>query len=213
MSPPLTFAQFILPFLLGFSHAAPVDPLNPDVKADQRAAVVLETRNTQNNPIDATFDVSGWPDIAEENCYVMLCVFNGQRVWHVSQFISISSATTSAEEFPWRSIEWSGDTIAHLLPATPAQQNSQGGSINSGYDSAGVNYGDWFRITFSNYDKSKPYCVALFQNPPDTSVCKRKRTRLFDKSGIDPSDFDYTKVQNSKPVVFEHSKELKRLRD
>jgi len=28
----------------------------------------------ENNPIDATFNVAGWPDIAEENCYAILCL-------------------------------------------------------------------------------------------------------------------------------------------
>jgi hypothetical protein len=32
------------------------------------------------DPIDAVFDITHWPNIAEENCYVMLCLLNGNRV-------------------------------------------------------------------------------------------------------------------------------------
>ncbi|KAF4153157.1 hypothetical protein CNMCM6069_001119 [Aspergillus lentulus] len=36
---------------------------------------------SKSNPKDATFDVTGWEDIAEEDCYVMLCLKNGERTW------------------------------------------------------------------------------------------------------------------------------------
>lgn len=35
---------------------------------------------SQGEPIDATFDITGWEDIAEENCRVMLCVLGGKRI-------------------------------------------------------------------------------------------------------------------------------------
>lgn len=38
----------------------------------------------QNDPIDAEFDVTGWPLSAEFNCYIMLCVMGGNRVLCVS---------------------------------------------------------------------------------------------------------------------------------
>lgn len=31
-------------------------------------------------PIDAYFDTRDWEDIAEQDCYVMLCVLGGRRV-------------------------------------------------------------------------------------------------------------------------------------
>lgn len=36
---------------------------------------------TRDNPIPITFDITNWPNIAEEDCYAMLCIFGGQRVW------------------------------------------------------------------------------------------------------------------------------------
>jgi len=38
-------------------------------------------RGDENNPIDVTIDVSGWKDIAEENCYQMLCHHDAQLIW------------------------------------------------------------------------------------------------------------------------------------
>jgi hypothetical protein len=36
--------------------------------------------DSASNPIDADFDITGWPNIAEENCYAMLCLLGGNRV-------------------------------------------------------------------------------------------------------------------------------------
>lgn len=43
-------------------------------------SVTLLERSSATNPIDATFDITGWPNIAEENCFAMLCLRNGNRV-------------------------------------------------------------------------------------------------------------------------------------
>ena len=36
---------------------------------------------SKSNPKDAKFDITGWEDIAEDDCYVMLCLKNGERTW------------------------------------------------------------------------------------------------------------------------------------
>ncbi|KAL7623134.1 hypothetical protein AAE478_006815 [Parahypoxylon ruwenzoriense] len=245
--------KLLLLTLLGSTIAAPivetrgelVQPIDLEQPADlesrgellqpidleQSAGLEPEKRQTQNNPIQLNVDVSNWQDIAEENCFAMLCRYNGQRVWqriatqatgnshyiesgayltpfqsgslasrHTSQ---IDSTTVSAEEFPWRSMV-SGGAGAHLFPATSAQQNRQGGSINGAYRSNHVNYGDWFRITFLNYDTNRVYCPALFSNPPDTSVCTKKaKTTLF--SGFSfPGVYDFVKVAGSNPIIFKN---------
>lgn len=43
-------------------------------------SLTFPKRNTRANPIDATFDITLWPNIAEENCFIMLCLQNGNRV-------------------------------------------------------------------------------------------------------------------------------------
>ncbi|KAI0548066.1 hypothetical protein F4679DRAFT_596972 [Xylaria curta] len=184
-----------------------------------------------NNPISITVDVSGWQDIAEENCYVILCQYHGNLKWQRGplgisgphrtqaganlhpfyaanlsdrQTSQISSATTSAEEFPWASLMQGGEG-AHLMPATREEQNAQGGSINHAYNHATppVMPLDWLTINFVNYDKSRVFCPALFKTPPDFSVCGKKKTTAYGVS-INPSDFDYIKDPNSKPYVFHH---------
>ncbi|KAF4162545.1 hypothetical protein CNMCM6936_001974 [Aspergillus lentulus] len=57
--------------------AAPVDNL-----ADEAALITRADRGSvKSNPKDATFDVTGWKDISEEDCYVMLCLKGGERTW------------------------------------------------------------------------------------------------------------------------------------
>jgi hypothetical protein len=36
--------------------------------------------DTQYEPIEATFDIHDWPNIAEEDCYITLCILGGNRV-------------------------------------------------------------------------------------------------------------------------------------
>jgi hypothetical protein len=33
------------------------------------------------NPLPLVLDIKDWADIGEENCYSMLCRFDGKRVW------------------------------------------------------------------------------------------------------------------------------------
>lgn len=73
---------------LSLALAAPIDPSNREIQSVPEAGGELQTdidlekrANSQSNPTDAYFDVSGWPDIAEEDCKMMLCDFNGERVW------------------------------------------------------------------------------------------------------------------------------------
>jgi hypothetical protein len=35
----------------------------------------------KTDPLPLNLDISEWADIGEENCYSMLCRFNGERVW------------------------------------------------------------------------------------------------------------------------------------
>ncbi|KAI1739744.1 hypothetical protein F4680DRAFT_466253 [Xylaria scruposa] len=189
------------------------------------------TKGDINDPIPVTLNVANWQDIAEENCFIMLCRYNGQLKWqrgpqgiasrhrtesgaglnpfypanlgsrHTSQ---ISQATTSPEEFPWASMN-QGGVGAHLMPATKAQQDYQGGAINAAYNTANppVAPMNWFTIRFNNYDASRIYCPALFRTPPDFSVCGKKKTTEYGVS-IDPEDYDYIKDLGVKPYIFHH---------
>jgi hypothetical protein len=40
----------------------------------KEADIAKRTPGDANDPIEATFDVSNWQNIAEENCFAMLCL-------------------------------------------------------------------------------------------------------------------------------------------
>lgn len=65
--------------------AAPVDGRNDELLVPRNTTqpgklVPRAPGDTASDPIDITFDITGWPNIAEENCYAMLCLLNGNRV-------------------------------------------------------------------------------------------------------------------------------------
>ncbi|KAG2024222.1 hypothetical protein GB937_003869 [Aspergillus fischeri] len=58
----------------------------PVIEPTDETGLVARTGNTapggsKGNPKAATFDITGWEDIAEEDCYVMLCLKDGERTW------------------------------------------------------------------------------------------------------------------------------------
>ncbi|RAO73004.1 uncharacterized protein BHQ10_009016 [Talaromyces amestolkiae] len=133
--------------------------------------LTFSKRSSRANPIDATFDITLWPNIAEENCFAMLCLQNGNRVY---QRVSTSSAaddnrrdsgadfrpfraaqlasrhtsqinptTVSAEEFPWASTRQGGAT-AYVFPATVAEQSRLHGAQGTAINSGYVRSGVGF---------------------------------------------------------------------
>ncbi|QIX02297.1 hypothetical protein AMS68_007814 [Peltaster fructicola] len=191
--------------------------------------------DSASQPIQANFNIDGWEDIAEENCRVMLCILGGNRVFQrvvtahegdvnytgsgasVHPFYAanlsdrgtaqINPSTTSAEDFPWRSIHLPDGARRYVMPATDAQQRSQGGSINGGYLSSQVGYNEWFEINFQG--NLGPHCRALHQNPPDTSVCsKNVKETLFGTRNIDLRNIVYYKVQQGNKIGFAHEKSI-----
>ncbi|PVH90905.1 hypothetical protein DM02DRAFT_664548 [Periconia macrospinosa] len=91
-----------------------------------------DKRNSESDPKDLQVNIEDWRDIAEEDCYLMLCRHHGKRVWQRSNSPAendrhrtasgakqepfhanelgrrgtqqINSETVSAEEFPWASM-------------------------------------------------------------------------------------------------------------
>jgi hypothetical protein len=71
-----TFSRLSLAFLLlssPFAIAAPAIDVS-DITIVKRAA------GTEADPHDARFNIDGWESIAEQDCYIMLCVLGGRRV-------------------------------------------------------------------------------------------------------------------------------------
>jgi hypothetical protein len=52
----------------------------PVIQVDNEIELFKRTGSTQSDPTDAYFDITNWPDIAEEDCFVMLCVEGGNLV-------------------------------------------------------------------------------------------------------------------------------------
>ncbi|KAL9065204.1 MAG: hypothetical protein Q9157_007554 [Trypethelium eluteriae] len=114
----------------------------------------------------------------------------------------INPDTTSGEEFPWRSIHW--NQPSYLFPATLAEQRSQGGVIGRALVAAQVGFGKWFHISFTGAPFGT-YCTALFQTPPDTSVCgKQPKEELFSSEGVNIADYAYQLTKDVRPYQFMH---------
>lgn len=75
-------SKLVLSYILCYTTiAAPIaehfeglDPIFNDTIFEKRAL------GDQNEPFDITFNIEGWENIAEENCFAMLCLLNGNRV-------------------------------------------------------------------------------------------------------------------------------------
>ena len=78
----------LLSLLYSIVSAAPMAAVDTNESLRNESSLskdigVLTTRAPGDSflePIDATFDITGWESIAEQDCYVMLCLMNGRRV-------------------------------------------------------------------------------------------------------------------------------------
>ena len=64
----------LLTLLFSAAFAAPIGD------SSNNEGLVKRAGGSRNDPIHATFDITGWEDIAEENCFAMLCVRDGDQV-------------------------------------------------------------------------------------------------------------------------------------
>ncbi|KAI0169910.1 hypothetical protein GGR52DRAFT_592504 [Hypoxylon sp. FL1284] len=226
---------FLLSLSCSTAIAAPAAELLDETEARENgSSLAVRASGTQRDPIPAHFDITGWENIAEEDCYVMLCLENGNRVYQrvgsanagtpnrqhagttttpfqLGQLTNrltsqISHETDSAEEFPWASTQQGGSN-AYLLPATRAEQNRQKIMISAGYNrKGGPGYDQWFEINFTGQKLGK-FCSALHQDPPDTSVCGNdETTTIFGVAGIILANFVYhiARTQSNK-IIFHHA--------
>lgn len=69
---------------LFFSVALTVPVNEPMEHSGLSARAGTNDGSSRQNAKEATFDVTGWEDIAEENCYDMLCLRGGERSWWVT---------------------------------------------------------------------------------------------------------------------------------
>lgn len=84
----MTGALCLLSFLCCMTVAAPITTGDENELMDNdsifsKGNETLTKRvpgANRNNPIDATFDITNWEDLAEQNCQIMLCLMGGNRV-------------------------------------------------------------------------------------------------------------------------------------
>jgi hypothetical protein len=62
--------------------AAPVPELinGSQIHSSELGLVKRVRGDSPANAIEGSFDVTNWPNIAEENCYAMLCLLEGNRI-------------------------------------------------------------------------------------------------------------------------------------
>ncbi|GFF69898.1 hypothetical protein CNMCM6069_002789 [Aspergillus lentulus] len=112
-----------------------------------------------------------------------------------------SSETNSAEEFPWESTVQGGSN-ALLLPATRAQQQNMFYDGLASFRRSGINFGEWFRITFTvNLGE---ICRALHQEPPNDSICKKPTVTVFGKR-VNLNDFVWTMAKVGSSLAYYHA--------
>ena len=68
---------FVLSLLCSVTIAAPVIDFIDGIAHLKRGNGESGQPGTKDNPKDATFDVTDWPDLAEQDCYAMLCLGKG----------------------------------------------------------------------------------------------------------------------------------------
>ncbi|KAF1990254.1 hypothetical protein K402DRAFT_401118 [Aulographum hederae CBS 113979] len=229
MSPFKSFTTSLCLYSLLFSAAlaAPTAEVHGESQLVKR-----DPGDSKEDPLPATFDISNWPDIAEENCFAMLCLRGGDRVYqrvgtsgdrgknyqasgakfkpfHGDQLESrhtaqINGNTISAEEFPFESTQQGGE-IGYVFPATEEQQQRQSGALSTTYQNQNIGYNKWFEITYIGGPMGL-YCTALFSKPPDFSVCNDDRTTtLFGTAGVKLANFAYQVVRaGAVPYAFKH---------
>ncbi|KAI0156025.1 hypothetical protein BJ166DRAFT_580755 [Pestalotiopsis sp. NC0098] len=168
------------------------------------AAIKPRATGDQGEPIDASFDVTGWPLSAEFNCYVMLCIMGGNRnfqriedpserrthyqqsgayftPFHADHLDNrnaerLDDSTVSAEEFPWESLS-QGGSGAHLFPTTVGEQQAQGRSLAARFRStrSATPINRGDWIRITFTGYSRGgYCEALHSDPQDFSICDRQ---------------------------------------
>lgn len=54
-----------------------------DVSFNESAVLQKRVPGDASDPWLKNFDTTNWPNIAEENCFAMLCLFGAQRTWSV----------------------------------------------------------------------------------------------------------------------------------
>lgn len=83
--------KLLLALLASYAIAAPIAKEDVAAAQDEESVakrssgssgnpIVIPPSGTQSDPFDVTFNIAGWPNIAEEDCRIMLCELGGTRL-------------------------------------------------------------------------------------------------------------------------------------
>ncbi|KAF2676374.1 hypothetical protein K458DRAFT_437278 [Lentithecium fluviatile CBS 122367] len=154
----LKVCAILLSFTSSITLAAPVSDESPNPLAKR---VTYGDGSSKDKPLRGIFRIEGWTDLAEIDCYIMLCIIGssifqrgpdsnsfpssqtteggaGNEPFHddkLDQYgtTRASDSNISPEDFPWRSVQLQPDEHRYLTGGPRAQQDSQGACVINGY--------------------------------------------------------------------------------
>ncbi|EAW16432.1 uncharacterized protein NFIA_057820 [Aspergillus fischeri NRRL 181] len=211
----------------------------PVIEPTDETGLVARTGNTapggsKGNPKAATFDITGWEDIAEEDCYVMLCLKDGERTWQRNPTTGLREthyASSGARAKPFRKDNvpkrhtgqinsQPGSSETNSAEEFPWESTVQGGSNalllpatraqqqrQAGAITAGFRRSD---ITLGEWFRITfsgnlgEICRALHQEPPDDSICKKPTVTVFGKK-VNLNDWVWTMAKVGGSLAYYHA--------
>ncbi|KAA8563907.1 hypothetical protein MFRU_036g00100 [Monilinia fructicola] len=206
-------------------RAAPID--EPNIQRD----IGLYKRvpgDSAQDPIMAELACTGVEPVCEADCIAMLCHGKPQimqrdtanRAAHYAQsgagltpfqddaammqrrgISTPDPLYNSAEETTYESVAQGG--VGTVLFPVPRDLNLEHGRrIGAMYTNHGITNGKWFKQLFTFLNSQTPHCIALMQDPPDDSICRKRLGKDFTgKYDLKPYAFVKNQVATN-PVTF-----------
>ncbi|ESZ91221.1 hypothetical protein SBOR_8395 [Sclerotinia borealis F-4128] len=200
----LTFIQvsILLSLHLQAVKAAPID--EPLLQRDAELYKRVPGDSAQD-PIMAELACTGVEPVCEADCIAILCHGRPQimqrdtanRAAHYAQSgagltpfqdtpammqrrgISIPDLLyNSAEETTYESAAQGGPGTV-LFPVPRDLNLEHGRRIGAMYTNFGITNGRWFKQLFTFLNSQTPHCLALMQDPPDDSICRKRLGNEF----------------------------------
>ncbi|KAB8291587.1 hypothetical protein EYC80_006387 [Monilinia laxa] len=117
----------------------------------------------------------------------------------------------SAEETTYESVAQGGPGTV-LFPVPRNLNLEHGRRIGAMYTNHGITNGKWFKQLFTFLNSQTPHCIALMQDPPDDSICRKRLGKDFTgKYDLKPLFQGYSVKRDDGSEVLEIPGESKRV--
>ncbi|RAL63612.1 hypothetical protein DID88_003656 [Monilinia fructigena] len=197
-------------------RAAPIDELNiqRDIGLYKRVP-----GDSAHDPIMAELACTGVEPVCEADCIAMqrdtanraahyaqsgagLTPFQDDPAMMLRRGISTPDPLyNSAEETTYESAAQGGPGTV-LFPVPRDMNLEHGRRIGAMYTNHGITNGKWFKQLFTFLNSQTPHCIALMQDPPDDSICRKRLGKDFTgKYDLKPYAFVKNQVATN-PVTF-----------